>query len=145
MIRYRQHVLWLALGAVAVFGCGGGDDGDDGGKVEPKPTFTRVTKEVITNTTCGGPLCHMSPAVAGFALGARDPLHATLVSQKAGGPECATSGLERVVPGDPDNSLLYLKLVPNPPCGDQMPVMSSLKDEQIELVRQWIAAGANND
>lgn len=146
MIRYRKNLLWPALGAVAAFGCGGGDDGDDGGSNVPtKPSFTRVTKEVITFKTCGGPLCHDSSAVAGFALGSRDQLHATLVGQKAAGPECATSGLDRVVPGDPDSSLLYLKLSSAPPCGEPMPLMNPLEVSQVELVRQWIAEGAKND
>jgi hypothetical protein len=45
-----------------------------------------------------------------------------------------------VVPGDPQKSGLYLYIT-----GDRMPLMpigGTLPDDQIELVRRWIAAGA---
>jgi hypothetical protein len=64
----------------------------------------------------------------------------------------ACEGKMRVVPGDPENSLLYLKLANRAPCGSGMPVagppreMSGLFNaRQLEVVRSWIAAGAKKD
>lgn len=52
-------------------------------------------------------------------------------------------GILRVKPGDPENSLLYLKLIADPRFPERMPsVGAPLSDEQIEAVRQWIADGA---
>ena len=58
------------------------------------------------------------------------------------------AGLLRVKPGDPDNSLLYQKLLigptPSPEFGDGMPLNSpgSVCQETREAVRLWIASGA---
>ncbi|MBO6584552.1 MAG: T9SS type A sorting domain-containing protein [Gracilimonas sp.] len=48
-----------------------------------------------------------------------------------------------VIPGEPDNSPLVDKIEPNPQFGARMPQGGSLSDQQISLIRQWIAEGAN--
>ena len=52
----------------------------------------------------------------------------------------------RVLPGDPDNSLLILKVRaqrPDSDIGAQMPYSyNPLTDSQVDLVRQWIVEGA---
>ena len=62
------------------------------------------------------------------------------------GPECGTSGLELVNPGDAGASLLYLK-VTEPPCGNKMPAEYEpyLDMRQTDQIREWIAIGAPND
>jgi hypothetical protein len=60
-------------------------------------------------------------------------------------PNCADSGLTRVVPGDPDASLLMMKIEGNPPCGTAMPPGGKLSDDQIMRIRSWIQNGANDD
>jgi uncharacterized membrane protein len=51
-----------------------------------------------------------------------------------------------VVPGDPDRSLLFEKINPEPADGTIMPPPSSreeaLSDDEVALIRDWIAAGA---
>ncbi|MFN1834767.1 T9SS type A sorting domain-containing protein [Balneola sp. MJW-20] len=49
----------------------------------------------------------------------------------------------QVIPGDPDGSPLVDKIEPNPQFGTRMPQGSSLSDDQIALIRRWIAEGAN--
>jgi hypothetical protein len=58
---------------------------------------------------------------------------------------CAKLGKKRIEPGDPDNSLLILKLDINAPCGQQMPPGGSLPDSKIARIREWIMRGAKND
>ncbi|WP_421773530.1 T9SS type A sorting domain-containing protein [Gracilimonas sp.] len=48
-----------------------------------------------------------------------------------------------VIPGEPNNSPLVDKIEPNPQFGSRMPQGGALSDEQISLIRQWIAEGAN--
>lgn len=48
-----------------------------------------------------------------------------------------------VIPGDPDQSPLVDKIEPNPQHGTRMPQGGALSSEQIGLIRQWIAEGAN--
>jgi hypothetical protein len=58
-------------------------------------------------------------------------------------PSVEVPGLHRVAPGEPDNSYLVQKIEGRAAVGDQMPLGGpSLDAEQINLIRQWIAAGA---
>ncbi|MEK6571831.1 MAG: c-type cytochrome domain-containing protein [Bacteroidota bacterium] len=52
-----------------------------------------------------------------------------------------------VVAGHADSSLIIKKLSPNPPFGDQMPLMSKQKltAEEVVLIGKWIDQGANNN
>lgn len=52
-----------------------------------------------------------------------------------------------VIPGDPDGSYLLEKLTQdNPRFGDRMPLFQTpLSADQIELIRTWIAEGAQNN
>ena len=61
------------------------------------------------------------------------------------GKNCVDSGLTRVVPGKPDESLLVQKLVGTQTCGSSMPIGVKLPDDQIQQARAWVAAGAKND
>jgi hypothetical protein len=90
--------------------------------------------------------CH----VMGYSMlnmATREAAYAALVDQDSNprNVECAPLGLKRVKPGDPDQSLLYLKLAILPPCGQQMPPGGLIRAELREEVRQWILNGAKDD
>ena len=78
-----------------------------------------------------------------------EQLRANLVDKKAD----AHASLVLVKPGDPDNSFLLRKLEGNlaglpcePTCGVRMPQGSlPLEAKDIDLVRRWIANGAQDD
>jgi hypothetical protein len=99
----------------------------------------------VIRLKCGA--CHNdAPSFGGLAFFPADMAYANLVGVPSGNEEtfkCRGSGLMRVQPGEPDKSLLYLKLT-NPPCGSKMPpgMFGMATPEQIELVRQWILDGA---
>jgi hypothetical protein len=148
MSRLLLRALVAGFGGVLALACG--DDGKSGGGGSTTGTWTEVSTKVITPVSCGGPLCHTLTA-GGFTLGTSDQLYGELVNAKASGKFCGPNGpdggtsLDRVKPGDPDNSLLYLKLAQRPPCGDPMPSTGPLDAAKIEIVRSWIAAGAKKD
>ncbi len=52
-----------------------------------------------------------------------------------------------VKPGDGKGSILVQKLLPDPPFGHQMPVMSKkkLEEEQIDSIAAWIDQGAKDN
>jgi hypothetical protein len=136
--------LWLGAAA-----CSSSDAAPAAAPLDP--TFTRVVKEVISEKYCGGSRCH-DGSQAGFTLDSASTLHGELVDQPASGPKCraaspeAGPGFIRVVPGKPDESLLYLKINRAAPCGDAMPgTGTQLTADQIALVHDWILAGAKND
>jgi hypothetical protein len=123
--------------ALTITGCG--DDSGNGG--DPPVTFAEVYQDARFGSRCSGPACHGTAVGGNLVMTSASGAYANLVGQPAEGVDCADLGLMRVEPGDPDSSLLYLKLV-DPPCGDPMPIAGPLDDDAIELVRRWIADGA---
>lgn len=131
----------------------GESEDDMDAQMPAKDTFTAVYEDVILGTGCAGsPLCHAGEA-GKLLMKDRDGTYSALVDVKAmgeNGPNssnenCADSDLVRVVPGNPDDSLLVKKLEGTQPCGDQMPPGNKLSDEQISQVRAWIENGAKDD
>jgi outer membrane protein assembly factor BamB len=114
-------------------------------------TWSAVFQEVIVNNGCnGGSTCHASTSGGNLVMQTKADSYAALINIAAmgnsGTPTCAASGLRRVVPSEPDNSLLVTKLEQAmPACGARMPPGAALKPEQIKQVRDWVAAGAKDD
>jgi hypothetical protein len=149
-------------GTTAAAGGSGGmtSSAGSGGMTAPSgaPTFTRVWTEVLTHKSCNGAFCH-GIGMAGLSMKSKDDAYMNLVGVAAAGPSCGTSGKLRVKPGDPDQSLLMDKIgSETPSCGDAMPIGTRFEPNclsmmpevcntqaEIALVRDWIAAGANND
>lgn len=140
--RLAGAMLVAALGA-----CGPG--GDDDGLPPLEPTFESLDANVFF-PRCTAP-CHSGGE--DFAAGGLDmepDARAALLDVIAASNKCRDSGLTLLVAGDPGASLAYQKIVAKaedvePPCGDPMPSGSSrpsLTDEQIDVLRQWIEAGA---
>ena len=52
-----------------------------------------------------------------------------------------------LVPGNPDSSLIMLKLGPKPPIGDPMPLKRKIPipDDTLAIIRKWISQGAKNN
>jgi len=116
---------------------------DSGARAAGPRSFTQLYAN--TFASCKVDFCHGSGR-AGLDMSSRDAAYRTLVDRPSSPTaECATLGKKRVLPGDPDESLLYLKLDINAPCGQQMPPGGAVSDDARQLVRDWIAAGAPDD
>lgn len=138
-------------GAVAGSGGIGGSGGSAG---SGQATFTQV-KAVVFGSCAGsgapGPMtCHGSAPYQGNLDLFSDGAFTNLV----GVPADIDGTLIRVIPGDPENSFLYRKLINDLPqdlsLGDPMPMgeaimWSELPSDQIQLLYDWIAAGAENN
>jgi hypothetical protein len=112
----------------------GGDEQRDPGKKPPEPTF-RKTVLPILRLFCLP--CHAEENM--------NPSELNLDSYEnllKGGSHGRT-----IVPGKADESLLIRKFGPNPPFGRPMPLKISrpFPDDTLQLLRQWIDAGAKND
>jgi hypothetical protein len=131
----------MRAGTQAVSGASGASAGASGGTSGNNGvTFTSLYETELK--TCRLDICH-GGGRAGLNMATKESALATLVNQPADPPSpCGKSGKLRVKPGDPEESLLYLKLVVDTPCGDPMPVGGQLPDASRERVRQWIEAGA---
>ena len=101
--------------------------------------------ENILIQNCGG--CHYAaPGVnvqGGFSFS-----YANVTGVTNGHPSCPNldASKRRVVPGKPDNSLLWIKAFMNTPpaaCGGHMPFQGSrLSDATFCYIKAWILAGA---
>ncbi|MFI5307563.1 MAG: hypothetical protein ACHQ53_09435 [Polyangiales bacterium] len=128
---------------------------DAGPSMVGPPTFSRVWNEVLIPKGCTGVLCH-GGAQGNLAMAEMQAAYTNLVNVAAAGPLCASSGMLRVKPGDPNASLLLDKLShAKPACGESMPIGAKLApncvsnspavcttDAEIGLVRDWISSGA---
>ena len=126
-----------------ISGCAGNGEGlDENGRPigeGPPPgddDFT-VIQDTIFTPVCT--VCHSgAQAPQGLRLDEGNS-YAMLVDV----PSVEVPELRRIAPGDPGNSYLVQKIEGRAAVGDQMPLGGpSLDQEQIDLIRQWIAAGA---
>lgn len=128
-------------------GTAGGMGGMGGVTDTNDPTWSAVYAEVIMRKGCNsGAQCHGGSGGM-LMMADSDGAYAALVDVAAmgilpGQPNCADSGLKRVVPFDPDSSLLVQKLEQTQTCGLGMPPGVTLPPEKTQQVRMWIANGA---
>ena len=111
-----------------------GSSGDGGGDIEPV-SFSADVQPILTQS-CATSGCHLAPnPSAGLDLSAGEA-YGNLVGVAASG----NPSLMRVAAGSAEDSFLYLKLLGQ---GTSiMPPGGSLPEEQIETIRAWIDAGA---
>jgi hypothetical protein len=126
--------------------------------VPGSPTYAAVYQEVFVATGCsGGPFCHGSGSVTGgLDMTNKDMTYTLLIDVPAGSmslpttmpvpPNCKDGGKKRVVPGNPDMSLLVEKIEQDKPsCGTVMPPSGKIAPAKIQQVRTWIMNGAKKD
>jgi hypothetical protein len=107
---------------------------------EPVPDVSfAMDIQPIFNANCS---CHLFEASGGLSL-AEGQSYANLV----GVPSSQVPSLNRVQPGDPDNSYLFMKQIGAPSIvGDRMPLdyptFFDQNPDLLELERQWILGGA---
>ncbi|HEX3593583.1 MAG TPA: hypothetical protein VHU80_00740 [Polyangiaceae bacterium] len=110
------------------------------------PTYGAIYREVLL-PNCSFEFCHGGSGLF-MDLETKELGYQTLVNFPAAGIECKSTGLMHVLPGKPEQSLIYLKIT-TPPCGKKMPLMYTtggmLDPRDIEQIRRWIALGAPND
>jgi hypothetical protein len=126
-----------ASGAAGMQGAAGmmADDG--------KPTWSGIYQYEFRS--CRVEVCH-GKGIAGVVMATKQGAYDSLVDQMSDATRpCGMLGKKRVVPGDPLNSLLYIKLDINVKCGQQMPPGGQLSDEARDRIRDWIMLGAKND
>jgi predicted CxxxxCH...CXXCH cytochrome family protein len=152
-------VCAITASAVSGLGCGSPAPGPN--------SFTNVYSTVIA-PNCTNVYCHdngVPVTVGGLDMSNQVIAYWSLVNHVLEGPSCGnTIAQRRVIPSQPENSLLYLKVsMGNPPCGVQMPadpvalwpsgpgapsaVFSgkALSSDDQRLIYNWIKEGAQND
>ncbi|MEQ1502607.1 MAG: hypothetical protein ABMB14_10265 [Myxococcota bacterium] len=136
-----MRAVWLAAW-IGLAGCDGGTTTKDtGGGTSDAPTFTRVNDEVL-KPSCAISACHAAGTTAPLELAAGSE-HAALV----GVDSEDAPGEVLVVAGDADASYLVAKLEDAAGiAGSPMPPpFGGLDPADIQLIRDWIDAGALDD
>jgi hypothetical protein len=134
------HQLALVPACLAILaGCAGNGP--------PPPASTSSFEAIqrgIFDVHCVSAGCHnASDRADGLVLSEGDA-YASLVGVVPANPAAASAGLRRVMPNQPDQSFLLIKLaVPGPGEGSQMPLGAPpMSAPDIESIRAWILAGA---
>ncbi len=109
----------------------------------------------ILSTSCAYSSCHDSsgPAAGLDFTGSATDIYNQLINAEPFNAEAQEKGYKLVKPGDPARSFLYRKVNYGLHAdsdlesgqGQNMPTGAAIADEKIELIRQWILFGANND
>lgn len=106
------------------------------------PAFADI--QAIFSATCS---CHLtSPSPGNGMMELTDgKAHANIV----GVPSSELPSMNRITPGDPANSYLWLKLTGGyleaGGKGDPMPLLGDLTQDQLDTIEAWIIAGAPAD
>jgi hypothetical protein len=117
----------------------------------PAATFTEIHTALFPQETpakcdaCHGqPASQVSNGLLDMGRDDHDAAYAALIDHSSTSRDCA--GMPYVVPGDPEGSLFYVKLLGDPECGERMPLGGgALPAGQIDMVRSWIMGGALDD
>lgn len=148
-LQNKKHILIVLICSIGLImascsssstgpGDGNGDDGggNGGGETPSEPTFSNV--QVILENNCGGAGCHIGERTNGVRLDSYNNVMNSVGTQY---------GTEIVEPGEPDNSPIVDKIANDDPQeGERMPQGGSpLSDDQISLIRDWIAEGAQDN
>jgi len=143
----KIHInMVLTINIFLLTACGGGNgegldnNGQPLGSSSALPLVSSLSsiQENVFSINCAIAGCHI-PTVAplGLSLDSIDMSAQLLINAEGIG----VTGIKRVEPFDPDNSLLIQKLEGN--AGDRMPLgKPPLSPEVIAVIRQWITDGA---
>jgi len=155
-MRLRAVVPGLAVGvaALALSACGGGSSNPsspsassptttsagDSRTILADPSFSATIQEIFVRRSCASTSCH------GAALAARLDLRSEASYAALVGVTATTEPIVRVIPGDPDNSYLVMKLEGRQSVGVRMPLgLAPLDEIDLTNIRNWIAQGAKNN
>ncbi|UCE18048.1 MAG: hypothetical protein JSV84_14465 [Gemmatimonadota bacterium] len=119
---------------------------DDENCVEPgngtdgEPSFASDIQPIFS-ASCAISGCHDATTASAELVLTEGQAYAQLVDVLS----TQDAGKKLVTPGDAENSYLVMKLEDRASVGSAMPLGSTLSDEEIQRIRDWIDAGAEDN
>jgi hypothetical protein len=140
----------LALVLSLSAGCGGSGDGAPAaGGVTFATVYSTIVSKRCVPCHGNGPDSMPEPGLffGHLDMSTEASAYAGLVNTKSTGTTCGPTGMTRVVPGNSQASLMYLKVsapvLNTMVCGDGMPDDGTvLTLDQVNLIQMWIDDGA---
>lgn len=133
----RNWRLVLPAGLLLLAGAGCSDIGTEPQAPPPVAATVSFVADILPVFTDRCVACHGVGGNAGLDLSA-----AVAWDNLVGIEATNYAPRQRVVVGNPDQSVLYLKVNGEAAVGDRMPLGGTLDAAKIELIRVWIAQGA---
>jgi hypothetical protein len=142
--RARATAFIVALLTVAVACAGPGSTTDSAPASGDTASFAQIQSDIFSQSCVAGG-CHNAVSRAGNLSLVDGESYQELLHAPTDNIVARRAGLARVTPFQPDASFLWLKVTePGPGEGSRMPLSGSpLSPDQTDLIRRWIAAGAN--
>ncbi len=159
MPRFRATpivtIACMSFAAMLLAACGGGGSHTTGGaqpecasSAQYDGTFAAIQDRIFERHGCTENSCHGSSVAGGLDLRA-EVAHMSLLGEQRQGQKSIESKLNRVEPGDNERSYLWLKLAAATRPGSVAIVgapmpngLAPLSEDDLELLRRWIYAGA---
>jgi hypothetical protein len=139
-------VIAMSLPALLETACSGEADDD-----EAAPCITATLTSIYADRLsrpelCAAPACHDTSNAGGQSYTvAKDAVRTMLLADTLH-PVGKATWPKRVVPGQPDDSFLLVKLTAPDPPGDRMPLgRPALQQCDLDAIRTWITGGALDD
>jgi hypothetical protein len=135
MVRRLAQTLVqvLVLASLPLLACT--TPSDDTGADACELDLEQIRAEILV-PHCTGEWCH--DAVAPMAGLDFTRSVEGITEQLVDVPSTVCANWVRVIPGDPERSILLAKLLDLPPCGDRMPVDGHLSAHDIACIERWI-------
>ena len=131
---YKTYLSLFILIVIAFYGCSKDVGPIDDNQATENISFATDVQPIFDQNCTS---CHPNSGNLDLTAGSS---YNQLVNINASG----YSG-KRVVPGEPENSILYKKIDGSGAYGSNMPIGSNLSAEQVNTIKQWITEGAQNN
>ena len=138
-MRSRSLLFIVAMLSVLLFAACGKDKTTKPSTVKEDPSFGSDIQPVFT-ANCALSNCHASPGQAGMVL-SQSVAYVNTVNVNS----TEVPSMMRVRPALPDSSYMILKLEGRQSVGLRMPPTGPVSTSTIQLIRNWITKGAQNN
>jgi hypothetical protein len=106
------------------------------------PDFESLLEEVLI-PSCATAGCHSATTGAAELFLEGERAYTSITAPTCSNAEAAAKEMQRVVPGEPESSFLFIKMTQPGGMGELMPPAGALSEKDLGRVEDWILGGAS--